>query len=148
LKEKKEKVMSLRLLAGSLLLGSFALIAGFMPSQSIQTPEKPLARSKWEYKALKLDANQCAFENQITTSLNSVGDEGWELVGYERLSAAFPQSAEGTLLMQPAATGVGRQNNPPTADSFQGAISMKMPPVQPGACRFMFKRMVPAPANR
>src|ERR1700756_21896 len=146
---RKEKVMSLRLLAGSLLLGLFALITRLMPLPSAQTVEKPTTQTaekppvrKWEYMALKLDANQCAFENQVTTSLNSAGDQGWELVGYERLSAAFPQSAEGTLLMQPAATGVGRQNNPPTADSFQGAISLKMAQIQPGACRFVFKRMV------
>ena len=140
--------MSLRLLAGSLLLGSFALIRGLMPFQSSQATEKPTLGPKWEYKALKLDAGQCSVEAMVANSLNATGEEGWELVSYERLSNLFPKDAEGTLLILPAASGPGREHTPQTADSFQGTMTMKMAPVQPGACRFLFKRPAPAVARR
>ena len=65
--------MSLRLLVGSLILGSFALIRGFMPAPAAQAAEKPPVGPKWEYKALRLEASQCAIENQVTTSLNAAG---------------------------------------------------------------------------
>jgi hypothetical protein len=123
--------MSLRLLVGSLILGSFALIRGFMPAPAAQAPEKQLIGPKWEYK-----------------SLNSAGNEGWELVSYERLSITFPKDAEGTLLIRPAATGQGKEHTPQTADSFQGTMTLKMAQAQPGACRFLFKRVAPAAARR
>lgn len=140
--------MSLRLLAGSLLLGSFALIRGLMPFQSSQATEKPYLGPKWEYKALKLDASQCSVEPLVANSLNAAGEEGWELVSYERLSNLFPKDAEGTLLIRPTANGPGREHSPQTADSFQGTMTMKMAPMQPGACRFLFKRPAPAVARR
>jgi hypothetical protein len=140
--------MSLRVLAGSLLLGSFALMRGFMPFQAAQSPQGQPVGPKWEYKALKLEANQCSVETQVTTSLNLAGEEGWELVGYERLSATFPKDAEGTLLIRPAATGPGREHTPQTADSFQGTMTMKMAPIQLGACRFLFKRAAPVTVKR
>ena len=140
--------MSLRLLAGSLLLGSFALIRGLMPFQSTQATEKPPFGPKWEYKALKLDARECSVEGLVANSLNVIGEEGWELVSYERLSNLFPKDAEGTLLIRPAANGPGREHSPQTADSFQGTMTMKMAPMQPGACRFLFKRIAPAVARR
>jgi hypothetical protein len=140
--------MSLRLLAGSLLLGSFALIRGFMPFQSPQATEKPTPGPKWEYKAFKLDADQCSVESLVARSLNAAGDEGWELVSYERLSNLFPKDAEGMLLIRPAATGPGREHSPQTADSFQGTMTMKMAQIQPGACRFLFKRVAPAVPRR
>lgn len=138
----------LRLLAASLLLGSFALIRGLVPFQSSQATEKPTPGPKWEYKALKLDASQCSVETMVANSLNAVGDEGWELVSYERLSNLFPKDAEGTLLIRPAATGPGREQTPQTADSFHGTMTMKMAPMQPGACRFLFKRIAPPAAKR
>ena len=140
--------MSLRLLAGSLLLASFALIRGLMPFQSSQATEKPPFGPKWEYKALKLDASQCSVEGLVANSLNVIGEEGWELVSYERLANLFPKDAEGTLLIRPAASGPGREHTPQTADSFQGTVTMKMAPMQPGACRFLFKRPAPAVARR
>jgi len=140
--------MSLRLLAGSLLLGSFALIRGLMPFQSSQATEKPPFGPKWEYKALKLDARECSVEGLVANSLNVIGEEGWELVSYERLSNLFPKDAEGTLLIRPAANGPGREHSPQTADSFQGTMTMKMAPMQPGACRFLFKRPAPAVVRR
>ena len=139
--------MSLRLLAASLLLGSLALFRGFMPSTSAQSQGQPVG-PKWEYKALKLDATQCSVEGLVANSLNAAGDDGWELVSYERLSNLFPKDAEGTLLIRPAATGPGREHSPQTADSFQGTMTMKMAPMQPGACRFLFKRMAPAAVKR
>ena len=140
--------MSLRLLAGSLLLGSFALIRGLVPFQSSPATEKPTLAPKWEYKALKLDANQCSAEGWVGNSLNAAGEEGWELVSYERLSNLLPKDAEGTLLIRPAASGPGREHSPQTADSFQGTMTMKMAAMQPGACRFLFKRLAPAIARR
>jgi hypothetical protein len=141
-------MMSLRWLAGSLLLGSFALIRGLVPFQSSQVAEKPTLGPKWEYKALKLDASQCSVESLVANSLNAAGDEGWELVSYERLSNLFPKDAEGTFLIRPAANGPGREHTPQTADSFQGTLTMKMAPTQPGACRFLFKRPAPAVVRR
>jgi len=141
--------MSLRLLAASLLLGSRALFRGFMPSSiSAQLPQGQPVGPKWEYKALKLDATQCSVEGLVANSLNAAGDDGWELVSYERLSNLFPKDAEGTLLIRPAATGPGREHSPQTADSFQGTMTMKMAPMQPGACRFLFKRVAPAAVKR
>lgn len=140
--------MSLRVLAGSLLLSSFVLIRGSMPFQSSHATEKPTLGPKWEYKALKLDASQCSVEGLVANSLNAAGDEGWELVSYERLSNLFPKDAEGTLLIRPAATGSGREHTPQTADSFQGTMTIKMAPMQSGACRFLFKRPAAAAARR
>jgi hypothetical protein len=137
--------MSLRLLVGSLVLGSIALIQGFMPATAAQATEKPPSRPKWEYKTLRIEARQCAYENEIATALNTAGQEGWELVGYERL-AGFPNDATGTLLIRPAATGQGRDHTPQTADSFQGTMTIKMAPAQPGACRLLLKRQALAAA--
>jgi hypothetical protein len=139
-------MMSLRLLLASLFLGSFALIKGFGPFPAAQALEKQLIGPKWEYKALKLDATQCSVEGLVAHSLNDAGDEGWELVSYERLANLFPKDAEGTLLIRPAATGTGLEHTPQTADSFKGTMTMRMAAMQPGACRFLFKR--PAPASR
>ena len=139
--------MSLRLLVGSLVLSSFALIRGLMPAPAAQVAEKPPVRPKWEYKALRLEASQCMYENQIATALNAAGQDAWELVGYERL-AGFPNEANGTLLIRPAATGQGRDHTPQTADSFQGTMTIKMVPAQPGACRLLPKRQALAAANR
>jgi hypothetical protein len=117
-----------------------------MPTSAEQTIDKPPVRLKWEYKALKLEASQCAYENQITTALNTLGEDGWELVGYERM-VAFPNEANGTLLIRPAATGSGRDHTPQTADSFQGTMTMKVVPAQPGVCRLVFKRQALAAAT-
>jgi hypothetical protein len=137
--------MSLRLLVGSLVLGSIALIQGFMPATATQATEKPPSRPKWEYKTLRIEARQCAYENEIATALNTAGQEGWELVGYERM-VAFPNEANGTLLIRPAATGSGRDHTPQTADSFQGTMTMKVVPAQPGVCRLVLKRQALAAA--
>lgn len=139
--------MSLRLLVGSLVLSCFALIRGLMPASAAQPAENPPARPKWEYKALRLESRQCLYEDQIATALNTAGQDGWELVGYERL-AGFPNEANGTLLIRPAATGQGRDRTPQTADSFQGTMTMKMVPPQPGACRLMLKRQAIAATDK
>lgn len=140
-------MMSLRLLLGSLVLGSVSLMRGFMPTPAAQAAEKPPVRPRWEYKALRLEASQCVNENQVATALNSAGQDGWELVGYERL-AGFPNDASGTLLIRPAATGQGRDHSPQTADSFQGTMTMKMLPAQPGACRLLLKRQALSAAEK
>jgi hypothetical protein len=141
-------MMSLRLLAGSLLLGSLTLMKGFMPFHAVQTPQGQPIGPRWEYKAINLDAIQCSDEGLVTKSLNAAGNDSWELVSYERLSNLFPRDAEGTLLIRPAATGPGREHTPQTADSFQGTMTMKMAQIQPGACRFLFKRVAPAVPRR
>jgi hypothetical protein len=139
--------MSLRMLIGPLVLSSFALIRGFMPATPAQVADKPPVRPKWEYKALRLEASQCAYESQIATALNTAGEDGWELAGYER-SPGFPSDANGTLLIRPAATGSGRDQTPQTADSFQGTMTLKVVPAQPGACRLLLKRQALAPGNK
>jgi hypothetical protein len=139
--------MSLRLLVGSLVLSSFALIRGLMPAPAVQVAEKPPIRPKWEYKALRLESSQCAYENQIATALNTAGQDGWELAGYEGL-AGFPSDANGTLLIRPAATDSGRDHTPQTADSFQGTMTLKVVPAQPGACRLLLKRQALATGTK
>jgi hypothetical protein len=134
--------MSLRLLSCSLLLVALAVFTHPLASQNGQGTQNSTPPPKWEYKLFKVDVNQCALENELTTSLNLIGLEGWELVNYERLSSSFPKDADGTLLLRPAATGHGAETTPQTADSFQGTITMKMGPTQAGGCRFMFKRQV------
>src|ERR1700743_2620548 len=129
-----------------LLIGMLAL-TGLTPLHSAQSPEKAAPHPRWEYKVLKLEARQCQFEEQMASALNSAGEEGWELMSYERLPAAFPRDAEGTLLIRPAATGPGREHTPQTADSFQGTIKMKMAEAQPGACRLLLKRQASAGIN-
>ncbi|HEY2360437.1 MAG TPA: hypothetical protein VGK36_04940 [Candidatus Angelobacter sp.] len=141
-------MMVLRFLAGSLLLGAFVLARALLQVPASPTPENYTNHPKWEYKALKLDATQCSVEGLVSHSLNAAGDEGWELVSYERLSNLFPKDAEGTLLIRPAATGKGLEHTPQTADSFQGTMSMRMAAMQPGACRFLFKRPALAVAKR
>jgi len=62
------------------------------------------------------------------------------------------QDAEGTLLIRPAATGPGKLNNPQTADSFQGTMSLKMETLKMGRvprpeCQALFKRQAKAKAK-
>lgn len=143
--------MSLRLLGCSLLLISLAAFK-VQTGRSVQSEVKPEAL-KWEYRVTRLEGAQCTAN--LNPTLAGSGNEGWELVTFERLllkEPAFPTEAQGSLLIRPAATGTGRDNNPPTADSFSGTIQMKMPAPQPQppqtiACQMIFKRPVP-PAAR
>jgi hypothetical protein len=139
--------MSLRLLSCSLLLVALAVFIRPVASQSGQGTQKPTAEPKWEYKVIRVDANECSSENELAISMNLIGQQGWELVSYERFSAPFPRDAEGTLLLQPAATGPGAAVAPQTADSFLGTITMKMAQTQGGSCRLMFKRQWRSPAR-
>ncbi|PYP91442.1 MAG: hypothetical protein DMG65_07615 [Candidatus Angelobacter sp. Gp1-AA117] len=112
-------------------------------------PEVKAEMPKWEYRVTRLEGGQCAAN--LNPTLASSGSDGWELVTFERLllpAPAFPTDAQGSLLIKPAATGAGRENNPPTADSFSGTIQMKMPVPQPQprqtiACQLIFKRPLP-----
>lgn len=134
--------MSSRLFAGSLLLVVVAVFAFSMIARTQQSaPGQQVAPGQipavlWEYKVIRTEGNLCASE----PALNNVGRQGWELVAYDRLSTPFPKDAEGSLLIMPAATGPNKDINPPTADSFQGKISMKMSDVPPAACLMVFKR--------
>ncbi|HEV2989896.1 MAG TPA: hypothetical protein VG759_15740 [Candidatus Angelobacter sp.] len=134
--------MPLRLLSGLLILAALAIFTRPLISQNPQGPQNPPLLPRWEYKVTRVDASLCSAENELTTSLNVIGQEGWELVSYERLLPPFPRDAEGTLLIRPAATGSGAQTQPQTADSFTGNIAMRMGQTQPGNCRFLFKRQL------
>ena len=128
--------MSFRLFAGSLLLVVVAVFAFSMIARTQQSAPAQKPAIMWEYKVIRTEGNLCASE----PALNNVGQQGWELVAYDRVSSPFPKDAEGSLLIMPAATGANKDINPPTADSFQGRISMKMSDVPPAACLMVFKR--------
>ena len=141
--------MTLRLLGCSLLLISLAAFK-FQTARPTQ-PELKAEVPKWEYNVEKLDGQQCAVN--LNPTLANAGRDGWELVTFERFEVpapAFPTEAQGKLVIAPAANGAGRLNNPPTADSFDGTIQMKMPapqqqpPLQAG-CRMIFKRQILPP---
>ncbi len=134
--------MSLRLFAGALLL--LAVASWKAPATSGQNSTNPLAGPKWEYKVLKLDSAQCSNES----AFNKAGQEGWDLVNYSSVAVSFPNNAEGSLLIRPAATGPGAANNPPTADSFSGSMSIRMPQVRVDACQAVFKRQLRASAGQ
>ena len=103
--------------------------------------------SKWEYKVVRFEAGPCSSENELALSMNSAGQQGWELVSYERMSPPFPRDAEGTLVMRVAATGEDKNAAPanlpmppPVADAYEGTISMQLSQPPPGGCRMIFKR--------
>ena len=131
--------MSLRLLSFSLVLVALAVFTHPLVSQNSQGTQNAAYPPKWEYKVVRIDSGLCSAESELTTPLNVIGQEGWELVSYERYPALFPRDADGTLLIRPAATGHGAETTPQTADSFQGTITMRMAQTQPGSCRFLFK---------
>ena|SRR5215510_106978 len=132
--------MSLRLPGYLLLLVLVAVLTVSMTAPSQQPPADYWA--KWEYKVLRLDSNACASENDVTRQSNVLGQQGWEMVGFDRPVPPFPRDAEGTLLIGPAATGSSRGVNPPTADSFEGKIELQMAQTQSGGCSMIFKRQL------
>lgn len=127
--------MSSRVLGYSVLLVLIAAFCVPLIAPTQQTPDNPPLK-KWEYKVATLEGPTCT-ETQISTALNSLGQQGWELVGYERLSPAFPKEAQGSMIIAPASHST---TSPPTADSFQGAITMKMGLSAPGGCQMVLKR--------
>jgi hypothetical protein len=128
--------MSLRFIAAALLLLAFA--AWKSPgTYGGQNSANPPAAQKWEYKVLKLDSIQCSNES----AFNKAGQDGWELVNYSAIAVSFPQDAKGALLIRPSATGPGAANNPPTADSFSGTITIRMSQAHVDACQAVFKRL-------
>lgn len=133
--------MSSRMLGYSVLLVLIAIFTVPMLAPTQQPAANPANVIKWEYRVAKLDANGCSADNEVNTLLNSLGQQGWDLVSYERAAPPFPRDAEGSLLIAPAATGPSRGVNPPTADSFQGSIAMKLAQAPPGGCRMVFKRV-------
>jgi hypothetical protein len=143
--------MFLRLLGCSLLLAGIAAwlprTAPYAAQNVAQTKENAAGTTKWEYKVVRVPG-QCSSENDLSAALDAYGRLGWEMVSFERIVPfpKFPKEAQGTLLIQPAATGPGAAVNPPTADSFTGTITMKMipdaEPPRPEVCRVYFKRAV------
>jgi len=101
---------------------------------------------RWEYRMMRLEGAQCSIDG----GLNKAGQEGWELVSFSPVSVSFaPPEAQGSLLIRPAATGVGAQNNPQTADSFTGTMTLRISEAHADACQAVFKRLAPpAPAQR
>lgn len=128
--------MSSRLLIVSLVV--LIALAVFTHPLISQNPPGPIP--KLEYKVTRVDSGLCSAENELSAALNVIGQEGWELVSYERFAAPFPRDAEGTILLRPAATGHGAETQPQTADSFTGNITMRLAQTSGGACRFLFKR--------
>ena|SRR5260221_12998994 len=139
--------MPLRMLGCALLLIIFTAFRPSMTSQTGPDQDEPATEPRWEYKVVKLEPLQCASEPALATALNTIGQKGWELVSYERFPVPFPKDAEGTLLIRPAATGPGKLNNPQTADSFEGTMSLKMGPVPRPECQALFKRQAKAKAK-
>jgi hypothetical protein len=129
----------MRVLSCALLLIVLAAVK-FPSPQTGHEPEGPATESRWEYKAHRIDARQCSSEQEVAALLNAAGQQGWELVSYERLASPLPKEADGTLLIKNAATGPGRANNPQTADSLEGKITMKLADGQPSPCRLLLKR--------
>jgi hypothetical protein len=119
-----------------------------MTSQTEQDQEGPATGPRWQYKVVKLDQSRCTCEQPLGEVLNDLGQRGWELTSYERLSPAFPKEADGTILIKPAATGAGKLNNPQTVDSFQGTMTLKMPQSPQSECRLLFKRISAGSAKR
>lgn len=133
--------MTSRLFAGLLVLLAVAAWKTPVISGS-QNPTTVPAGSRWEYRIIRLDSAQCSNES----ALNKAGREGWELVSYSPIALSFPQNAQGSLLIRPDATGPGKANNPPTADSFSGTINMKLATAHADACQAVFKRLwMPTP---
>lgn len=128
--------MSLRLFAGALLLVIVGITAFSMMAPSQQPARPPVADLRWEYKVVHSEANACASE----PGLNSLGQQGWELIAYQNMPSTFPRDAQGSMLIRPAATGPNKDINPPTADSFQGTITMRMGETQAVPCVMIFKR--------
>lgn len=138
--------MSSRLLGYSLLvLVSAFTLPMIAPTQSNNNPA-PTPWVKWEYKVVSIDGNACSYDSAVLNPLNSLGQEGWELVSYEHAAPDFPKQADGKLLIAPAATGPNRDVVPQTADSFAGTISMKMSQAAAGGCRMILKRQARPPA--
>ena len=137
--------MSSRLLGCVLLLIVFVAFKFPTSVPSQQPPQNPNPLIKWEYRVFNADHNNCSSENYLTGALDRLGQDGWELVSYQRTPTPFPSESEGEMLIRPVATGPGAAQQPQTADSFQGAIKMKMTPVQPGGCQMILKRQPPPP---
>jgi hypothetical protein len=139
--------MPLRTLGCALLLMAFAAFRPSGTPQTEQGQEERATEPRWEYKVVKVEPRTCSSEQMLAIALNAAGQKGWELVSYERVSPTFPNDAEGTLLIRPAATGPGKLNNPQTADSFQGTMMLRMGMVQLSECRALFKRQAAAKAK-
>jgi len=134
------------MLGCTLLLMVFVAFRPSVTSQPEQNQEQRATGPRWEYKVANL-GTQCDSDQGLDATLNTMGQQGWELINIERLTPSFPKDAEGTLFIKPAATGPGKLNNPQTADSFQGTITMKMYPITRPLCHAVFKRQWPAKAK-
>src|SRR5260370_12612541 len=139
--------MSIRLLSCAMGLLMFPG-AGLPMSPAVgQGREDSPVGAKWEYKVVRFEAGPCSSENELALSMNSAGQQGWELVSYERMSPSFPRDAEGTLLMWLAATGEDKTaapsnlpTPPPVAPSYDRTLSMQTSHPPPVGCRLIFNR--------
>jgi hypothetical protein len=98
----------------------------YAPATSSQAGPKMV--TKWNYNIIDLDQEHCSTD-ALLYSLQGTGQQGWELISYQRYPGASG------IVVQPAATGYGKTTIPQTADSFAGTIT----PGEKG-CRLIFKR--------
>lgn len=143
--------MSLR---ASIYLSLVVLLVLFTTSMTFPGPQgsdNAVAGARWEYKMVRFEGSTCLNENQVTNTLNILGQSGWELVSqaYQPPVPSFPREAEGTLLIVPASTQPAPEGVPPTADSFQGKITIKVEPApqQPVPCTMLLKREIYPPGR-
>ncbi len=137
--------MPLRIFEYALLLIVFTTFGPSIASQTDQS--EPATEPPWEYKVVNFSSPQCVSEG-LAAELNKSGEKGWELVNFALVPEPFPSNADGTLLIKPAATGPGKLNNPQTADSFEGTMSLTMDAAKtrdavrkPHGCMALFKRI-------
>jgi hypothetical protein len=136
----KEIAMRLRWFAAAVLLLGLAAWTMTAPGPAIFGQNISYPGPRWEYRTIRLEGAQCSSDG----GLNKAGQEGWELVSFSPVSVSFdPPDAQGSLLIRPAATGVGAQNNPQTADSFTGTIAIRMSQAHADVCQAVFKRLAP-----
>ena len=94
-------------MSSRLLIFSLAVLIALAVFTHPLISQNPQLLPKWEYKVSRFDSGLCSSEGELAVNLNVLGQDGWELVSYERFPVPFPRDAEGTLLIKPAATGPG-----------------------------------------
>ena len=98
--------------------------------QGGRTQDKARAHFRWEYKVIEYSASGCSGDN-LQTTLNSSGDQGWELTSMTPVA-----NGESQIVLQTASLGYGKEVTPNLTDSWQGVVS---PTSEPG-CRLVFRR--------
>lgn len=113
-----------------LLLALALATVSILLVQGARTQEKARAHFRWEYRVQEYGASECS-GNSLQSSLNSLGDQGWEMTGMTPIA-----NGESQIVLQTASLGYGKEVVPNLTDSWQGVIS---PTSEPG-CRMVFRR--------